>query len=256
MGKALILGIFTAMVAGGAAVSAHAGTYAIGARVECDPTELHTYYRSGTIIPFQPGDGFNGHDADSGYFYRVRFDDGDADGALCRTEDMRAAATPAVITPVPVPAPAPAPAPAPVPAPVPAPLAQVTPKRATVQCPTQARAKGGAPALSLAKALIKCQWEGESDNIYTINFDWKSASVGAPRPWKQTWSGWDMGTGVPGSTLVYPVTGTWVTRTYSSSGVVTVETKGTHNCYINAQHVWQCGLGDSTELKRDEVQAP
>lgn len=229
-----------------------ADAYAIGQRVECDGSETHTAYRKATVIAFQPGDGFNGHDAGSGYFYRVRYDDGAAEGLLCRTEDMRPlAATAQAVTPPPEPA-----TPAAAPAPAPAALAQVTPRRAVMPCPTQGRAKAGAPSLTLAKTLIKCQWEGESSDLHTINFDWESATIGKARPWKQTWSGWDMGTGVPGSTLVYPVTGTWLTRTYSSSGVVTVETHGVHNCYINAQHVWQCGLGDSVELKRDDVPTP
>lgn len=301
-----------------------ASKFKIGDHIECDGTGNKTYWVKGVVIPFKGDDMFNGNTPDSGYFYRVKLDGRDAEGTLCKAQDMRLVAAPkptksqndnrasnnktpktddsnnddenqptigefkvgdrvetlvggkwypATVTrglennsygvvqdrfvgtgvynenikPYDTPTPQEIRAlqdgsKAPV-----APAAQA--KREPIKCPEQSNAKSGAPPSALVKKLIQCLWEEQSDDIHTINFDLHSAQIGTPRPWRSSWSGGDMGTGIPGETPVYPVKGTWTKRIYSSSGVIITEEEGVHNCYINAFHKWQCGLATSKELK-------
>jgi hypothetical protein len=79
--------------------TAHAATYAVGQRVECDPMSQNKYYQSGVVIAFHPGETYNGYTAGSGYFYRVRMDGGDADGMLCKADNTRLAAATSVRQP-------------------------------------------------------------------------------------------------------------------------------------------------------------
>jgi hypothetical protein len=94
----------------------------------------------------------------------------------------------------------------------------IPPKRDPISCPEQPRGKAGPPALSLLKKLIQCSREELSTERGIINFDLQSAQIGAPRPWREAWSDRDMGTGIPGQTLVYPVRGRWTVKTYSADG--------------------------------------
>lgn len=123
--------------------------------------------------------------------------------------------------------------------------------RKPVKCPEQPNARGGAIPLALAKQLIQCLWEEMSTERDIINFDLRSVQIGAPRPWKESWSGRDMGTGIPGKTLVYPVKGNWTKEDFAADGseVTIVEQQGVHNCYIDAFNKWKCGLGESKDLK-------
>lgn len=208
------------------------GKFKTGDRVECDSSELHKNYMKGTIVPFKDGEMFNGNPAESGYFYRILFDDSlsrsiHPDGLPCRAEDMRLLTGNDKKNDSPQ-------------------MSDVPAERKPIKCPEQPEAKGGAIPLALAKQLIRCRWEEGSDNVYTINFDLHSAQIGTPRLWN---ANNDIGTGVHGKTLVYPVKGTWTMRTYSSSGVAIVEKEGIHNCYIDAFNKWQCGLFTSKDLK-------
>ncbi|MGC4042996.1 MAG: hypothetical protein QM758_04260 [Armatimonas sp.] len=127
--------------------------------------------------------------------------------------------------------------------------APIPPKRTPLKAPKQTAAKSGAPPTPLVRALIQSLWEGMSDTYTTINLDLHSVQIGTPRLWKYSWSGHDIGSGVPGETMVYPVKSRWTLRRYSQSQVVILEVEGIHNFYINAFHVWQCGLAESKNLK-------
>lgn len=124
---------------------------------------------------------------------------------------------------------------------------QMPAMREPVKCPEQSNAKGGAIPLPLAKQLIKCLWEEMSTERSVINVDLHTAQVGSPRPWKLT----DIGTGVPGRTMIYPVKTTWTWKNFAPDGssVSISEVEGVHNCYINAFNKWQCGLAESKNLK-------
>lgn len=129
------------------------------------------------------------------------------------------------------------------------PPAGIPPKRHPIAKPVQKKAKAGPPPMDLAKSMITFLWEDMSDEYGTINVDLHTVEIGKPRLWQETWSGRDMGTGIPGKTLVYPVHTTWTNRRYEHSQIVITENEGVHNFYINAFGVWQCGLGESKYTK-------
>lgn len=123
----------------------------------------------------------------------------------------------------------------------------IPPMRKAIKCPVQGKTSTGAPPTQLIRQLIQCLWEDNGDERSVVNFDIQSLEIGKPRRWVV---GSDMGTGNP-NTLVYPVTGRWIWKTYSLDGssVVIAEQTGAHNCYINAGQKWQCGRDSSKDLK-------
>lgn len=130
-----------------------------------------------------------------------------------------------------------------------APVAKKMPlMRKPVKCPVQPNAKGGAPSLELVIQLMQCTWEEQSTQSNIVNFDVHRVQIGTPRKWVTKWDGGDMGDGVPGETIVYPVTGTWTKKIFAADGssVIITEEKGTHKFYINSFHKWVCGYESST----------
>jgi hypothetical protein len=156
--------------------SAHAETYAVGQHVECDPMGQQKFYQPGVVIPFHPGETFNGYAAGSGYFYRVLMDGRADDGMLCKADNTRRAAPPPAAKQA-VAAPAPrapsaytgAARPASTP-PRPASAAQVAQAsggdRFGTREPRKCAPVKSQPNVEQIKALIQCGDEGQSTRDY------------------------------------------------------------------------------------------
>jgi hypothetical protein len=142
--------------------SAQAATYAVGQHVECDPMSRQKYYQPGVVIPFHPGETFNGYAAGSGYFYRVLLDGHADDGNLCKADNTRlAAAPPAAKQATAAPAATP---------PRPASAAQVSQAsggdRFGTREPRKCAPVKSQPNGEQIKSLIQCADEGQSTRDY------------------------------------------------------------------------------------------
>lgn len=249
--------------------------YKPGDRVECDTVGNKAGYRKATVVPFQPGDVYNGYPAGSGYWVRVEIDGWGADRTIaCKVEDLRAA---------PAAAPAPAPRggprterPAPrggldLPAPTkPAPTQPAPEKteiaadgtvgadRPILDCPIkQPQARNGAsPDLELLKKVFRCQY-GEKpaapgyDGAATV--DVLSMQVGRSRKWRFNagTGGGDLGGG-DADTVVWPIKIEFTNKEhYRTSTTVWEGSIRIFNFFVNSFGEWQYGSAES--VKRAET---
>lgn len=246
-----------------------------GDRVECDTVGNKAGYRKATVVPFPPGDVYNGYTADSGYFVRVEIDGwGPGSTIPCKIENLRAA-------PAPVPAPAPRsettterPArpgglelpPATKPAPsTPAPAktevaadGTVGADRPILDCPiAQPPARNGAsPELELLKKVFRCQY-GEKpaapgyDGAATV--DVLSMQIGRSRKWRFNGAtgGGDLGGG-DADTVVWPIGIEFTNKEhYRTSTTVWEGSIRVFNFFVNSFGEWQYGSAES--VKRAET---
>lgn len=238
-----------------------------GDRIECDTTGTKSVgYRAGVVIPFLPGDTFNGYGAESGYFVRVRLDGWSAEGIFCKTEDLRAGSS------------APAPASAPVPAPTAIAPAQsaTTPTASTraaaatdgtvpadrplLSCPIeQASARNGdAPDTQLLERVFRCEY-GEKpaapglDGAVTI--DVASMQIGRQRAWIYAGGsgGGDLGGG-NADTVVWPVKTKYTEKVhYRYSTTVSADAIKVVNFFVNDFGEWRSGSAESIKMPETQM---
>jgi hypothetical protein len=241
-----------------------------GDRVECDTVGNKNGYRKATVVPFQPGDTYNGYTADSGYFVRVEIDGWGRDSTIpCKVENLRAApaapaAAPAGERParpggLELPA-ATKPQPA-KPAPAKTEVAAdgtVGADRPILDCPIkQPEARNGAsPDLELLKKVFRCQY-GEKpappgyDGAATV--DVLSMQVGRSRKWRFNGAtgGGDLGGG-DADTVVWPIRIAFTNKEhYRFSTTVWEGSIRIFNFFVNSFGEWQYGAAES--VKRAET---
>lgn len=245
-----------------------------GDRVECDTTGNGSGFRKAKVVPFQPGDVYNGYDASSGYFVRVEIDGwGPGSTIPCKVENLRAApAAPPTAAPAPAPRGEPAtgrPAPrggldlppATKPGPATTEVAAdgtVGADRPILDCPIkQPQARNGAsPDLELLKKVFRCQY-GEKpaapgyDGAATV--DVLSMQVGRSRKWRFNagTGGGDLGGG-DADTVVWPIKIEFTNKEhYRTSTTVWEGSIRIFNFFVNSFGEWQYGSAES--VKRAET---
>ncbi len=235
--KLLSLAFVTAItIIVGAGVSAKAqgqAKFKVDDRVECDNSGSGTYWRAGTVVPFQEGDMYNGYKPDSGYYYRLKIDGSSLDSWVCKAASMR-------------------------------PLATTnngknndTDKKADTKTNSNAdnladreildcdfkqppAKNGSAPPPELAKKLIRCLLERPAnpgmDGAVTVDIN--EFQIGKPRPWRIRE---DTGS-ADQNTIVYPilVSDTW--KTFFRTRTQVIESTTYYNCFVNSLNKWTCGL--------------
>ena len=269
--RALAMGVLLMTSAAGATGPA----FKPGDRVECDTTGNGSGFRKAKVVPFQPGDSYNGYTADSGYFRRVEIDGWGADRTIpCKVENLRAA--PAV-APAPAPRRGQAPGrtarpggielpPATKPAPTtPAPAktevatdGTVGADRPILDCPIKQpqERNGASPDLELLKKVFRCQY-GEKpaapgyDGAATV--DVLSMQIGRSRKWRFNGAtgGGDLGGG-DADTVVWPIRIEFTNKEhYRTSTTVWEGSIRIFNFFVNSFGEWQYGSAES--VKRAET---
>jgi hypothetical protein len=249
--------------------AAHAQTYAVGQRTQCDGTGLKTHYQSGIVITPHPGETFNGYAAGSGYFYRVRIDGGDPDGTLCKAEDMRAVQAAAPVPEAVARRQAAAPA-------APTRVAQVAPagamgSRFGTRDPRQCAPVRTKPNLEQITALVQCEYERIQSNLIYLDQN-LSIQAGGTRPYSQFADGHS--TGIDTNAPVIPIRGSAdayqcaVLSKYTNLGTVydTDNTgrncaispvrQSTGTCYRTTFGDWQCHLYQVSDSSITKLNQP
>ena len=265
------LAVALALAIGATAAEAANPKFKPGNRVECDTTgSKGAGYRKATVVPFQPGDVYNGYDAASGYFVRVEIDGWGPERTIpCKVENLR------VVNPTPAPA-APRGADGREPPARPTalelpPLTKPSPQKTTVaadgtvpadrpilDCPVkQPQARNGAtPDLELLKKVFRCQY-GEKpaapgfDGAATV--DVESIQVGKSRKWKFNGAtgGGDLGGG-DADTIVWPIRIGFTNKEhYRTSTTVWEGSIRIFHFFVNSFGEWQYGSAES--VKRAET---
>ena len=246
----------------GSPAAAQAQKFAIGQRVRCD-----IYYKNpGTVIPFHPGETFNGYAAGSGYFYRIRIDGLDPDGGLCKAEDMTAAA-PAPVAAAPQPAASARLAQGAQPAPA-GPGRFGTTRTPHMTCP-KVRSMPNAEQI---KALVECDDEHASNNnlIYLdVNLQ---VQAGSTRRYTQFADGY--ATTIDTTAPVLPIRGTLDSyqcaplSRYTNKGptydtdntgkncVISPVRQAQGTCYRTTFGVWLCHRAESPSSATDRLNQP
>ena len=244
--------------------SASAATFTVGQRVRCD-----IYFKNpGTVIPTNPGETFNGHAANSGYFYRLHIDGLSPEGQLCKAEDMKPEG----------PAPAPAAA-APRPAapartaPAAQPVAAGPGRFGTTRTPHMTCAPvRSMPNAAQIKMLVECDDEHTSNNSLMYLDVNLQVQAGATRRYTQYADGG--ATTIDTTAPVLPIQGTLDSyqcaplSRYTNKGTtydtdntgkncaVSPVRKAQGTCYRTTFGEWLCHLAESTSSATDKLNQP